>query len=635
MIERTRSSKATVVFRMLRDAVLAVGCYWLALLLRFDGTIQEPFAGSMLILMPYIAGVLLLIGATRGLYRNVARYASMQEMFRLVEAVGFMGLSTLLLAKFGRADGHLLPLSVPIVGTIITFLVLGAVRLRVRLYEHFLRSREDNGDQERVLIVGAGNAGELLCRDLLRTPGSKYVPVGFLDDDPRKVGMNIHQVPVLGSTRQMSEVVDRYHVGLLLVAMPSASSRQLRPILDMAAACGTKVKLLPSLEELLDRPVTSREIRDVDIADLLGRDPVTIDAEGISEYLAGRVVLVTGAAGSIGSELCRQVLRYQPKSLIMVDHDESDIYALWQQLSSGDFADEAVQMVVGDVRDLSRMQNIFQEFHPAVVFHAAAQKHVPVLERFPSEAIQSNVVGTKNVATLAGTNGCERFVLVSTDKAVDPSSVMGATKRIAELVVQRCNERFATIYASVRFGNVLGSRGSVVPIFAQQIRDGGPVTITHREATRYFMTIPEAASLIIQAGAFAEGGETFILDMGEPVKIVELAERMIQLLADKDEPIALRVVGLRPGERLHETLWRSDERVESSEHPRIRCSPKGETPLDAGFDRRLERLIREPETDAEALRARLSSVPGSSALEVMRSESEAKGQRSRGALPAS
>lgn len=442
-----------------------------------------------------------------------------------------------------------------------------------------------------MLIVGAGDAGEHVARDMLRS-GSRFVPVGFLDDDPDKIGRRIHGLPVIGSTSEAPYAVSTTEADHVLVALPSAPSRVLQEVLKRVALPGLGVKVLPSLGELMGAPATLADIRDVDIADLIARSQVKVDMDQIAGIVDGRSVLITGAAGSIGSQLARQALRFRPSALVLLDNDETDLYEVARTLEPAAASRAvALELVIADIRDAKRISQVFEEHRPQLVFHAAAYKHVPVMEGSPSEAVITNVTGTRNVAQAAAAAGTERFVLVSTDKAVNPSSVMGATKYLAEIITGQVGSHSKTAFSSVRFGNVLASRGSVVPTFHRQIQQGGPITVTSEEATRYFMTIEEAVSLIWQAGALATGGETFVLEMGEPVRILDLAKRMRELLANgRVDQIDIVVTGLRPGERLHEDLLGADETFNRVRPGILKASQATFDPGDAALDTALLRL---------------------------------------------
>lgn len=420
-----------------------------------------------------------------------------------------------------------------------------------------------------VLIVGAGMAGGVVADILNQKKNGDYLPVGFVDDDPGKQDLVLHGLPVLGTRRDIPELVGRHGIKEIIIAMPSAPGRVIGSLVDICHRSKVRLKILPGFYDLITGKVKTSQIRDVEVDDLLGREPVSLDVELIAGYLKDQVVLITGAGGSIGSELCRQIAGFSPGRLILLGRGESSIYSIELELKEK-FPHLDIQPVIGDVRDLSRMQRIFREHRPGFVFHAAAHKHVPYMELCPDEAVKNNILGTKYVAEAAYSAGTGTFVLISSDKAVNPASVMGATKRVAEMLVQNMNRRGGTRFVAVRFGNVLGSRGSVVPLFKRQIIRGGPVTITHPGMVRYFMTTMEAAQLVIQAGVQARGGEIFILDMGRPVKVLELARKLIQLSGFEPETdIPIKYTGIRAGEKLVEQLVGEKECIHSTFHRRI------------------------------------------------------------------
>lgn len=427
---------------------------------------------------------------------------------------------------------------------------------------------------KRALIVGAGRAGELLVRDLLKD--GQYIPVAFLDDNQKKHGLDIHGVRVIAGTDLFEEYVNNLNVEIVLLAIPTASAGLMSKLVDRSAALKVPCRTLPSLPELADGKVEVSALRDVKIEDLLGREEISLDDLQVREFLKGKRVLITGAGGSIGSEFCRQVAEYQPEKLIMVDHGEYNLYQIDSEMRKSE--QTAVTALLGDIRDGPRMRWIFQHYQPHIVFNAAAYKHVPLVEENPAEGVKTNVLGTSGIADLAVEHGCEKFVQVSTDKAVNPTNVMGASKRAAEIYCQNLNSRAPnTAFITTRFGNVLGSAGSVVPLFEKQIKQGGPVTVTHPDITRYFMTIPEAVRLILQAGSMGSGGEIFVLDMGEPVKIVDLAEQMIHLSGmEVGKDIEIKFTGLRPGEKLYEELFHQSESLMGTTHPKIMLSASRE-----------------------------------------------------------
>lgn len=447
-------------------------------------------------------------------------------------------------------------------------IMIGGSRFLLRL----IKDREsfvNNGNKRRVLIVGAGQAGTMLARNLQRVQDPEFLPVAFVDDDPRKQHLKIMNITVHGKTKDIERLVEKKRVTDIIIAIPSLGRIGKRRIYERCAETGAKVKIMPKIEDVMTGKVSVNDMRDVNIEDLLGREEVQLDLKAIADKLTNKTILVTGAGGSIGSEICRQVVEFRPKKLILLGHGESSIYNIDMELRQKVLKNTEVIPIIADVQDRNRIFNIVATHSPNVVYHAAAHKHVPLMEANPFEAVKNNIFGTKNVAEAADTYGIEYFVLVSTDKAVNPPNIMGATKRFAEMIVQNLAKTSKTKFAAVRFGNVLGSRGSVVPLFKQQIAQGGPVTVTDPEMTRYFMTIPEASKLVIQAGTLAAGGEVFVLDMGEPVKIVDLAKNLIRLSGYSKDEIDIKYTGIRPGEKLYEELLNENERQTEYIYPKI------------------------------------------------------------------
>ncbi|GAA0218811.1 polysaccharide biosynthesis protein [Metaclostridioides mangenotii] len=421
-----------------------------------------------------------------------------------------------------------------------------------------------------VLIIGAGNAGEMVVQELNRNPRLRKSPVAIIDDDPNKRGRVIHNVKIVGTSDEIPEIVDKYEVNEIIFSIANINNQKKKDIIDICKNTNSKIKTIPGIYEIIDGKVNIKQIRDVRIEDLLGREPIEVDYKDISNYIAGKNVIVTGGGGSIGSELCRQIASFNPNRLIILDNYENNAYAIQQELirKYGDKLDLVV--VIASIREKKRLDEIFDMYRPEIVFHAAAHKHVPLMEFSPSEAIKNNIFGTLNTAKVASKYNVERFVLISTDKAVNPTNIMGATKRAAEMIIQTMNEESKTEFVAVRFGNVLGSNGSVIPLFKKQIEDGGPVTVTHPMIIRYFMTIPEAVGLVIQAGAMAKGGEIFVLDMGEPVKILDLANNLIKFSGlEPGVDIKIKFTGLRPGEKLYEELLMSEEGLLETRHKKI------------------------------------------------------------------
>ncbi len=537
-------------------------------------------------LLPAVLLIKTLVFGLLGLHRAAWRYVSLRDFTQVVKAawlsfawifavyyglVNFEGLAHLLgfsglrFEPFGGAD---FPDSVFINDFFGTIALVCGARILVRLYHEEVQPVLE-GSAPKLLILGAGDAGETVVREILRQPVLRYRVVGFLDDDASKWGTQIHGVEVLGPIDRIKQVCEEHNVDEILIAMPSATRKQIRRVVSLCEGTNLRFKTVPALADLISGRAQVQEIRDVDINDLLGRAPVQLDTEQIAEYIRDRVVAVTGAGGSIGSELCRQIAPYRPERLVLIEQAEQNLFEIERELREK-FPELNLRPYIADICDAERIDRIFRRERPSAIFHAAAHKHVPMMEHNPSEAIKNNVKGTRTVADAACRYGCEKFVMISTDKAVNPTSIMGASKRVAEMYIQALNERVDTQFVTVRFGNVLGSSGSVVPIFQEQIRRGGPVTVTHPEMQRYFMTIPEAAQLVLQAASMGNGGEIFVLDMGEPVKIVDLARDLITLSGFRPgEDIEIRFIGLRPGEKLYEELMIEGEDVARTAHPKI------------------------------------------------------------------
>ncbi len=449
-----------------------------------------------------------------------------------------------------------------------TIVLLGGMRMAVRLYHEEFRT-ERAAKLKRFLIIGAGNAGEALLRELHRMPVEQYDVIGFVDDDPVKRGVSIHGIPVLGKIDQLAQICKKQNIDEIAIAMPSATAKQLRKVVQICEGAKVRFRTVPSVTDIASGKYRVSQIRNVDINDLLGREAVQLDLDIIKQYLTDKVILVTGAGGSIGSEMSRQVCYFDPKLLLLVEQAENALFFIERELKKS-FPQVAMEAVICDITDKVRVEQLFEKFKPDVVIHAAAHKHVPLMELNPGEAIKNNVVGTRTVADAADKYGAENFVMISTDKAVNPTSIMGSSKRVAELYIQDLNMTSKTHFVTVRFGNVLGSNGSVVPIFKNQIAAGGPVTVTHPEMRRYFMTIPEASQLVLQAAAMGKGGEIFVLDMGEPVKIVDLAKELITLSGFRPgEDIEIIFTGTRPGEKLFEELSIKGEDMVPTRHPKI------------------------------------------------------------------
>ena len=564
---------------MVVDVLIVLESLVVALLFRFDGAVPEEFWNRFWPFAAFAAVVFVTFLFESKVYRNVLKYTGVYQGVRVVSAT-LLAVGVLVIANLGMdlVWARPVPLSVILVGGVLAFVQLVAVRLYPRVfYERSLREIEQTG---RALIVGAGEAGVTLARQLSRTPEADLKPVGFAAADHSAIarlrGEQIEGIPVLGGVGDIERLAEEQGIDQILIALPNATSEEIDLIWRECRKTKAEVKVVPKLSEFLGRGTI--RLRQVQIQDLLGRQPVEIDIDALAEFVNGKRVLVTGAGGSIGSELSRQISRLGPACLVLLDRDESALYYLNEELSREGFA--GAELAVGDVTNPEKTRALFARLRPHLVFHAAAYKHVPLMELHASEAVSNNVGGTLVVARAAGEFGAEKFINVSTDKAVHPVNVMGATKRFSEMLVRSAAEEYPeTLYASVRFGNVLGSRGSVVPTFRRQIEAGGPVTVTHPEMTRYFMITSEAVSLILQAGAMADSYGIYVLEMGRPVKIVDLATKMIEVMGARG--IKLKNVGLRPGEKLHETLSEESEDRAATGHPMVyRLVPKTPTPSD-------------------------------------------------------
>lgn len=500
-----------------------------------------------------------------GLYRKVWSYASIRELTAIFKAVTLTIVVVMVAQLVFTKDINVRALFLT---WMLHILLIGGSRLSWRITrDTFVKPNTEN--MKRTMIIGAGQAGTMVARQLVNNPDSGMKPVLFLDDDPMKKGLEIYGVTILGSTRHIAENVKDNNIDKIIIAIPSLSKQDLTILMKRCVASGARTQMIPRIEDLMTGKVSVNDIRDVKIEDLLGREEVELDMQAIAGKLTGKTILITGAGGSIGSEICRQVNRFTPKKIVLLGHGENSIYLIERELREKVAPETEIVPVIADVQDRQRIFDVISEHQPHVIYHAAAHKHVPLMEANPMEAAKNNIFGTKNVAEAADLFGVPHFVLVSTDKAVNPPNVMGATKRFAEMIVQNLAKNSTTKFAAVRFGNVLGSRGSVVPLFKKQIAAGGPVTITDPEMTRYFMTIPEASRLVIQAGTLARGGEVFVLDMGEPVKIVDLAKNLIRLSGYNENDIKIQYSGIRPGEKLFEELLNESERQSDHIFPKI------------------------------------------------------------------
>ena len=563
--------------------VLLLFSYWIAYVLRFEGFVPQPYVDAFIQSLPILLGCRLLAFAHYGLYRGWWRYVGMRDLYSLIQAVVVSSLvfTAALLFMGGEAT---VPRSVIVLDALLTIVLIGGVRFALRAVRESRRPKQ-GPRLRRVMIIGAGDAGELLLREMHNNPRLGYVPVGFVDDDQRKIGFQIHGVDVLGTTSELLEVLQQHPADELIIAIPSASRDQIQDLVNRCLKSTLPFKIIPAIAALSDGKVHMSQVRPVKVEDLLGREEVNLDTTRIRADIAGRRIMITGAGGSIGSELARQVASYGPAMLTLVERSENSLFLIDEELRRKSRG-LAVHPVICDIRDRRDLELLFSDTRPDIVYHAAAFKHVPIMEWHVGQAVENNVFGTHNVAELAAEAGA-KLVLISTDKAVAPSNVMGATKRLAEKIVLCAKRRGNARFVAVRFGNVLGSDGSVVPLFTRQITDGGPITVTHPDATRYFMTIPEAVQLVLQASVLDEAADRIVmLEMGEPVKIVDLARNLIRLSGyEPDIDIAIVFTGLRPGEKVHEQLTSDTEETLPTRYEKIRIvRTEGPEALDRGLE---------------------------------------------------
>lgn len=591
-------------YLLISDAVLLTASPFLLYSLRFEGWNWGPEHTRTAVLFALIVVPLhLATNHVYRLYQRLWRYASIAELRSIVSAaltaapVAFI-VGAVLLPASGLTATRV-PLSVLFTHTLLSLGILGTPRLLTRMGGLRGLGVRTRASDRRVLIAGAGAAGQMIVKELRQNPSLQMVPVGLLDDDVTKHGLHLADVEVVGSLTDLTSVATRLDAEEVIVAMPAAAGGVLRQVIKAALAAGIRTRMVPGLSDLISGQVSVNGLREVQIEDLLRREPIRTNVAQVAALATNRTVMVTGAGGSIGSELCRQLSALHPDRLIVLGHGENPIFDILNELTAT-FPEVDVIPIIADVRNADRMRQVMRRYAPHAVFHAAAHKHVPLMEQNPVEAVSNNVLGTKNVVDAAIVSGVHHLVLISTDKAVHPTNVMGATKRVAEHIVRHAAQVYGRNFVAVRFGNVLGSRGSVVPIFARQIKDGGPVTVTHPEMRRYFMTIPEAVQLVLQAGALGRGGELFMLDMGEPVRIVDLARDMIRLSGlEEGADIQISFTGIRPGEKLNEELFFSDESAEATAHSKVLRARNGKpTPVEIGA---IEELIAAAKAGAEDL----------------------------------
>lgn len=572
------------------DIAFIAAAYFLAFLLRFDFELHKLKTDLFLHSFVVVLAVKPLVFLTSKLYRSLWRYASLPDAVEILKAVSAASVLSVLGLYLSRQFDHF-SRSIFILDWILLFSIMAASRLVWRIYrEAYITPRNANGP--RTIIVGAGEPGILLLKEIRMQPDHSYNVIGFVDDDPEKQGMHLNGLPVLGDTLKLSELARNYGIEKVIIALPDVNGKALRTIIRRCKMAGVQFKILPDIRDIINDKVSITQIKDVGIDDLLGREPVILDKEAICNYLTGKKVLVTGAGGSIGSEICRQLAKFNPRKIILFDNAETPLFHIEQELMQK-CPDTRIVPVLGDIRQREKVEFVFDEFMPDVVFHAAAYKHVPMMEYNPVEAVSNNIRGTKVLADIAARFGVANFVMVSSDKAVNPTNVMGASKRAAEIYVQSMAGRHATRFTTVRFGNVLGSNGSVIPVFKEQIRNGGPITVTDPQVIRYFMTIPEATQLVLQAGCIGRGGEIFVLDMGEPVPILELAEELIRLSGLVPyEDIDITFTGLRPGEKLFEEILIEGEGIKPTVHEKIKVlEPVAHDPK--WLEMEMERLFAE------------------------------------------
>ena len=595
-------------FLFLTDTFLLNACVYLSLIMRFDvGIVSiEPQYISNYVenVLPYTIMSLLIFWLFR-LYHSLWQYASIAEVYRIAEACIIVEVVHFLSNKI---MGNMLPRSCYFNAAIYLIIAICASRFMYRMIRTVLNKYRNIKTSNNVMIIGAGEATNVIMREI---QNSSYLANSniacIIDDDRRKVGKYIRGVKVIGTRDKIKEAAKLYDIDEIIFAIPSASNEVKRDILNICKETDCTLKILPGVYQMVDGEINVNSIRNVDVLDLLGRDPIEVDIESIMGYVKDEVIMVTGGGGSIGSELCRQLVSHKPKQLIIFDIYENNAYDIQQELKIN-YPDANVVTLIGSIRNVSRLESVFAQYKPDIVYHAAAHKHVPLMEVSPDEAVKNNVVGTWNVARMADKYGVKKFVMISTDKAVNPTNVMGATKRICEMIVQTYNEISKTDFVAVRFGNVLGSNGSVIPLFKRQIEAGGPVTVTDPNIIRYFMTIPEAVSLVLQAGAYAKGGEIFILDMGEPVKIDDLAKNLIRLSGyTLGVDMEIKYTGLRPGEKLYEELLMKEEGLQETDNKLIHIGKPIEFDKENFFDN-LEKLKEEAYSETGNIRELIKEV---------------------------
>ena len=603
-----RDKRVRMGILMAADVFALCLASFLGLFVRFDlniSRIPPEYARAALEFLPYYILASLVIFFLARMYSTMWSVAGVREALHVVAACGLASLVQI-------AGMVLLQLSVPRSFFLVSFAALCAEELGIRLSYRVVISLFGNHSRKaakRIMIVGAGTSGSVILKEMTTSSLVNGCVVCFVDDDKNKAGKFLNGVPVAGNRNDIPRLAEEYKIDEIYIAIPSASAKERKAIIEICRETGCQVKILPGIYQLINGEVSIAKLRNVEIEDLLGRDPIRVNLDEIMGYVSGKVVLVTGGGGSIGSELCRQVASHNPKQLIIFDIYENNAYDIQLELKEK-YPDLDLVVLIGSVRNTHRIETVFEKYRPDIVYHAAAHKHVPLMEDSPNEAIKNNVFGTYKTAKAADKYGTKRFVLISTDKAVNPTNIMGASKRMCEMVVQMMNARSKTDFVAVRFGNVLGSNGSVIPLFKKQIEQGGPVTVTHPDIIRYFMTIPEAVSLVLQAGAYARGGEIFVLDMGEPMKILDLAKNLIRLSGytpDVDIPIVF--TGLRPGEKLYEELLMNEEGMQDTPNKLIHIGKPIEFDMER-FEGQLEELYSIANQDGDGIREDVMRIVG-------------------------
>ena len=601
-----KNKRVRMMVLMLMDASAIALASFLGLFIRFDLNIERipvDYARAVWGYLPVYMSATLVIFFLFHMYATMWSVAGIRDVVHITAACGLASLVQI-------AGMMLLEHKVPRSYFFLSFASLYGsevlIRLSYRIFTTMIPKRTENSSK-RIMIAGAGSSGTVILKEMTTSRLTEGKVVCFVDDDPNKAGKYLNGVPIAGKRGDIPMLAEKYHIDEIYIAMPAASAKQRKEVIEICRETRCTIQILPGIYQLLNGEVGVAKLRKVEIEDLLGRDPIQVDLDEIMGYVRGKVVLVTGGGGSIGSELCRQVAGHDPKQLVIFDVYENNAYDIQLELKEK-YPGLNLVVLIGSVRNTHRIESVFEQYRPDIVYHAAAHKHVPLMEDSPCEAIKNNVFGTYKTAKAADKYGAKRFVLISTDKAVNPTNIMGASKRMCEMVIQMMNSRSETDFVAVRFGNVLGSNGSVIPLFKRQIEQGGPVTVTHPEIIRYFMTIPEAVSLVLQAGAYAKGGEIFVLDMGEPVKILDLAKNLIQLSGYKvDEEIKIEFTGLRPGEKLYEELLMDEEGMQDTPNKRIHIGKPIE--FDAKcFQRQLDILYEEANQDQNDIKALVGKI---------------------------